>query len=143
MLWTHRPIIINIVNDLRRNLNNNILIFRVELIEGILLVEDRHSGWRLGLAIITLLLVILVPGDGLTSVSPTLPIHVDLILLNVVGVIGLPLGLGLSQVLLSSRLAIFFSLDLLLPIFLLLALEDLAACNVKLTPSDRRLQPLE
>ena len=92
---------------------------------------------------IFLLLVILIPGDGLTSVSPTLPIHVDLILLNVVGVIGLPLGLGLGQVLLSSRLAIFFSLDLLLPIFLLLALEDLAACNVKLTPSDRRLQPLE
>ena len=57
---THGPIIINIVNDFGRNLNNRILFFRVELFECLGLVEDGHLGWGFRLAVLVLLVLVLV-----------------------------------------------------------------------------------
>ena len=143
LFWTHGPVIINIVHDFRRNFNNGILFFRIELFEAFCLVEDRHCRRWLGFTVVVQLLFILIARDNSTFFSSTRSVHVDLVLFDGVGFISLPFAARVNQVLLPPRLAILLPLNLLLAVFLILALENLATSDVQLATCNRCQEPLE
>lgn len=143
LFWTHGPVIIDIVDDLRRNFNNGILFFRIELFEALCLVEDRHCRRWLGFTVFVQFLFFLIARDNSTFIKSTLSIHVDLVLFDGVGFISLPFVARVNQVLFPPLFAILLPLNLLLPVFLFLALENLATSDVQLATCNRCQEPLE
>ena len=143
LFWSHGPVIINIVHDFRRNFNNGILFFAIELFEIICLVEDRHCRRWLWFTIIVQLLFIFIARDRRTFFSSALSVFPYLVGFDIVGIVSLPFGARVSQELLSPRLAVLLPLNLLLAVFLFLALDNFATSDVQLATCNRCQEPLE
>ena len=141
-LTTHGPVIINILLDLSRNLNDNVLFFRIELSECLDFVEDWFLGSWLGLAIFIDILILIVR-DGLASFASALAVHVDFVLFEVIGLFGFPLRLRVSNKVFTALLTVLFAFNFLLSIFSLLSLNNLAAGDIELTTFNSCLEPLE
>ena len=142
LLRGHGPIIINVVHDLVWNHKHNILIFLVELLQSLCLIEDRFLRRGLWLTFFILFFFLFL-ADLLAT---ALTVHTILILfvhLDVLLVVLLPLGASFKQVILTSLLAVFFLLNLIGAVLLRTPCGDLPARDIQLTTSDGVSQPLE
>jgi len=131
LLRSHGPIIVDIVYDLGWNHMHYILIFLVELLEGVGLVEERPFGRDLGLTLLIFIFFFLV-ADLVTAGLSRLTVQVLLEVLDVILVVCFPLGACLNDIILTPLLSIFFLLNLVGAVLLSTPCGDLSASDVQL-----------
>ncbi len=139
----HGPVIVDVVDNLGRDLHNSVFFFLVELGKFTSFVEHRLDRDLLDPVFFTVSIIIFILADRFTSLPSALSVHVFFIDLNVLCLVLLPLCLRVKQILLSSLLSVFLSFNLALSILFGLTGCNLAAGDVKFAACDGGLQPFK
>ena len=94
------------------------------------------------MTILAQFLFIFIARDRLIGIPSSLSVRSNFVIFDSVSIFSLPFAARVSQVFLPPRLAVFLPLNLLLPVFSLLALENLATSDVQLATCYRGQEPL-
>ena len=135
MFTVHGPVIVNVIDNRRWDLNNSVLFFGIEFFQFFFLREDQFFRRRLLLALLFFICiwVFLLLRDGFASVDPPLTIMILVVSLDPILVLFFPSELRVNEEVVTTLLPILLLLNLRLAVFFGASSGNLAPRDVDLS----------